>query len=340
MLDVYSRYCRLCFDDLEMRNKYREEIDRIKALEIDVKKWEVDSVKLEMDFGSTESALALMKRYFGALVVEDQFEAALKEMESKVDTQRDLKIFDFRSKFEIRLQKRTSKKVAFQISSSQNFAFQLSLLYYILKNSNSRMLQKLYGATKWFYAFMKTPVCRRLEILPFEATVSYQEALFVAEKDLHIIDISKLHLSNTLFIDECEDRGWLSKFIPKIYKCEIKHLTIRGQELSLFEFDFLASDVEKFDGRECTIKYQNNILSAMEVFDRMSKLTKIYYSVTDSFYNQEESIPPKTSQEKRKYSVCEITNISEAFETDILSTFIKVSTKNRVIFNSKNIHLG
>ena len=63
ILNVYSRFCRLFIENNKMREQYRNEIKRIKNINIslDVTKWWIDCIEFERVFVSLESAKNLLK---------------------------------------------------------------------------------------------------------------------------------------------------------------------------------------------------------------------------------------------------------------------------------------
>uniref|UniRef100_A0AC35GNF1 Uncharacterized protein n=1 Tax=Panagrolaimus sp. PS1159 TaxID=55785 RepID=A0AC35GNF1_9BILA len=101
--------------------------------------------RMLFDFGSVETALKLMKDFFGKDITENELKDELNLMEpNEVEpTIPDYAIDEIGfAPF------RTTKAVPLKLNEKQTFAFPSKLLFYILQKSDSKMFQKLHSSSK------------------------------------------------------------------------------------------------------------------------------------------------------------------------------------------------
>uniref|UniRef100_A0A914PDJ9 F-box domain-containing protein n=1 Tax=Panagrolaimus davidi TaxID=227884 RepID=A0A914PDJ9_9BILA len=168
-----------------------------------------------------------------------------------------------------------------------NFAFRYPIIHYILKNANHRTLRKLFSTCKYFFAKQPTPICYRLE------NYHYREMYVKENLYLEYSSNQNLLIKNTFItgcIDvkkrkvkkrkECQkklvhDFTFMSKLIPRLFRCEAKYIYIADQELSFNELEFLIDhgEVVDLDIEYSDIRNENNGFVELEKI--MALLTNI-----------------------------------------------------------------
>ena len=133
--------------------------------------------------------------------------------------------------------------VPFQHSGHQKIDLPKPLLFYILNTSKHQILEKLYATSKQFYSMFKVAICHRLdsEFSDRLKAFPFQKSLFISRK-FQIESLPKFYLTNRL--DLCQII-FPAEITQKIFKCEIRYLSLRYQIITLHDYNFLATHVEK-----------------------------------------------------------------------------------------------
>uniref|UniRef100_A0AC34GXD6 F-box domain-containing protein n=1 Tax=Panagrolaimus sp. ES5 TaxID=591445 RepID=A0AC34GXD6_9BILA len=327
LLDVYSRYCRLFIDDLEMRKQYQNEIENIEKTKFDVKTWKIDLIKIENDFGSAESALKLMKNYFGKHL-EGNLEVKLKltESESDVENLTGLVFPEYAIDETGFSPFRTTIAVSFEIKTNQIFGLPSNLIYSILQKCNPIQLQKFHSSSKQLYLMTNIRICHRCEFNDFETTVSFEQSLFISinDYDIQIGNAKKLYLTNSLLIySQNKNRNLLTEFIPKIYKCTVRFLTLQSLDIKINDFDCLVQNVEKLLFIDSTVVSNGKYLSITEIIDRMPKVSYMNFLINGTLnFNHEDSEFQSHNEKLTKINYLHIRTIHEVEDPLKICSFI------------------
>uniref|UniRef100_A0AC34FN79 Uncharacterized protein n=1 Tax=Panagrolaimus sp. ES5 TaxID=591445 RepID=A0AC34FN79_9BILA len=128
----------------------------------------------------------------------------------------------------------------------QTFPFKGPLMYYIQQNADANVISKLKKSCKYFHKRNPIWICYKLRYISHAANemnrVKYHRqsievrstALFYPDEDLYITTAIEFSADN---IDD------LSTFIPRLFKCEAKFVSIFYQDLTVEEFKFLTMNV-------------------------------------------------------------------------------------------------
>lgn len=191
MLSVYSRYCRLHVDDMEMRQKYFQEVLRLHQSHDDVERFWVDLIQIEKTFTHYTRFTfidEISSKYWEA--VTEAYDAYSewweKEMEedTSVYSMRLMNIFESKTKLhsylnsmETRETKDTKVYLNDMLSSVEtkmiqpnfnDFKYQnFSLCPFIMRHisKSTKLNQKLQKTCKYFYAHTRTAYCYKLTVL-------------------------------------------------------------------------------------------------------------------------------------------------------------------------------
>uniref|UniRef100_A0A914Q8X4 Uncharacterized protein n=1 Tax=Panagrolaimus davidi TaxID=227884 RepID=A0A914Q8X4_9BILA len=211
LLHTYSKYCRFFMDDAEMKEEYQKAAEKY-AHQIEVP-W---TNPFEFEVFS---------------------EAALKQFFSKTD---DTSASDN--------EEEANHKVTVYFNTDnlikqQNFTFKSPLIHYIIQSANARVLQSLFKCCKWFFAKNPIPICYSLATKQRPMGKSeinfYQQSVEVVMHSLVKTELENLYLSTVLQIITPRDRMLLSDFIPKMFKCDAKYISITNQDLTFEELYFI-----------------------------------------------------------------------------------------------------
>ena len=229
-----------------MRETFKIEMEGISENLQNPRKWQMQLIKIEKDFGLVDAAMAMFRKYFVEFPINgNSFEEILdgmKEYDSSfMDSPLNPFIFD-----EIQVPRRVSKSLHFcpPLKKQTNASFPAPMVYYIAKTAPHSVLRKLYSISKYFYAVRKVPLCFKLNVCSQKRrtpkTVSFEGTLFLSTLDLKPLENSPmLYLTDYLTLFDSP-----TQILTKIYKCEIKNLSLLYQTLTLSEFKFLTSLVE------------------------------------------------------------------------------------------------
>uniref|UniRef100_A0A914YMK4 Uncharacterized protein n=1 Tax=Panagrolaimus superbus TaxID=310955 RepID=A0A914YMK4_9BILA len=211
LLHTYSKYCRFFLDDVEMKEEYRQAAkDYGSPVEVP---W-----KNPFDF-----------EIFGENVLKNYF------------FKNDNLSYNYYEEEE-------NNKVTVYFNTDnlikqQNFPFKTPFIHYIIQNANARVLQNLFKCCKWFFVKNPIPLCYSLvtKQRPMEKPQInfYQQSVEVVKIALNETGIENIYLSTALKIMSLRDRMMLSKFIPKMFKCDAKYISIVNQNLTFKELQFL-----------------------------------------------------------------------------------------------------
>ena len=150
----------------------------------------------------------------------------------------------------------------------QKFSLPESIIFYIRKNPTShRVWKNLIQTCKYFYS--KNPIVVASHICPGVVT-SWKACLDSSWNNIQNSGRISYKLwmagSLTAFLQESDDAERalrcvprISKLLPRIYRCDLKHLNLENDSLSYKEFCFLTSSkmVETLKLRYMVIKHDN-----------------------------------------------------------------------------------
>uniref|UniRef100_A0A914YA34 Uncharacterized protein n=1 Tax=Panagrolaimus superbus TaxID=310955 RepID=A0A914YA34_9BILA len=186
MLLWFSKYCRFFLDDFKMKEKFKAEMEEYNhAIELP---WSnlfdfeeafvfMDQSKnnnLDDDMQSTDNENILFDDKNQVQSDEDMDDGNKSRVsESEIHTMQ-----HFCAKF-------------FETTKHQNFALPRPIMYYILKNANDIVLQKLFKSCKYFFGEKFTPIC-------YSLVETHKETSYDNEKlSLNYKDIKKRLSQNT-----------------------------------------------------------------------------------------------------------------------------------------------
>uniref|UniRef100_A0A914RAE1 Uncharacterized protein n=1 Tax=Panagrolaimus davidi TaxID=227884 RepID=A0A914RAE1_9BILA len=213
LLQTFSKYCRFFLDDSEMLEEYRKTAGNQKVSV----PW-----KNPFDFEIYDET------YFDT--TED------KETEHEI-TEKSPLMFHFNA------ENPSTQRFPFfnaENASIQRFPFKPNLMNYIIKNANAYVLHDLFKTCKWFYLKNPVTICYKLEINQHFNNIEINEQrIGLNSSVLNRTNINKLYISTCFDIFDLLNENELSRFIPKIYRCSAKYISISKQKLSNKELTIL-----------------------------------------------------------------------------------------------------
>uniref|UniRef100_A0A914PZB3 Uncharacterized protein n=1 Tax=Panagrolaimus davidi TaxID=227884 RepID=A0A914PZB3_9BILA len=219
LLHTYSKYCRFFMDDTKMKEEYQKAAEKY-SHQIEVP-W-TNPFEFEV---FSEAAL---KHYFSK---SDDTSASDNEEEAN---------------HIITVYFNTDNLI-----EQKNLTFKSPLIHYIIQNANARILQNLFKCCKWFFANNPIPICYSLKTKQRPMRKSeinfYQQSVEVVEHSLVKTGLENIYLSTVLQIINPRDRMLLSDFIPKMFKCDAKYISITNQDLTFNELYFILGHGNVFD---------------------------------------------------------------------------------------------
>uniref|UniRef100_A0A914P9I9 Uncharacterized protein n=1 Tax=Panagrolaimus davidi TaxID=227884 RepID=A0A914P9I9_9BILA len=211
LLQTYSKYCRFFLDDSEMLKEYRET---------------VGNQKISVPWKNPFDFEIFDETYF------DNIEDTETEDEDEI-TEKSPLMFHFNA----------------ENASVQRFPFKPNLMNYILKNANAYILHNLFKTCKWFYLKNPVTICYKFDINQHFNNIEINEQrIGLNPSVLNQTNINKLYISTCFDVFYLLNENELSRFIPKIYRCSAKYISIREQKLSNKELTILLGhgNVEEF----------------------------------------------------------------------------------------------
>uniref|UniRef100_A0AC35G025 Uncharacterized protein n=1 Tax=Panagrolaimus sp. PS1159 TaxID=55785 RepID=A0AC35G025_9BILA len=119
-----------------------------------------------------------------------------------------------------------------------------SILGYIFKNANHFLLRKLHSTCKFFPGKYMYLILSEFSVQESDGLESFeyeQKSMRLSIGHSKAKELKNLYILTT-FSFQNSNKQSLSKFIiPKIHRCEAKHIDIWGQNLSFSDFQVLAS---------------------------------------------------------------------------------------------------
>uniref|UniRef100_A0A914PK98 Uncharacterized protein n=1 Tax=Panagrolaimus davidi TaxID=227884 RepID=A0A914PK98_9BILA len=236
MVGIYSRYCGFFLDDFEMRKEYEKEAEKL------------------------------------GIFVDDRL-LDYKEFQSfpvpKRQTEKEFWI--------------PKPKPNFDKYFRQNFAFHDSFINYLMDKTNAGVLQKLFMSCKYFFKKMPTPICHRL--ICSRIKDGYNTSAFIRRKscdrmffDQQSLTLPKDHpclnafknliLSNSVYFGRTFPGFKSETFLSKVYRSEIKFLTLRGYFLPMKDYLFLTKSLTVLE----MDLYQAAITNTDETFAHLEDL--------------------------------------------------------------------
>uniref|UniRef100_A0A914Q669 F-box domain-containing protein n=1 Tax=Panagrolaimus davidi TaxID=227884 RepID=A0A914Q669_9BILA len=185
-----------------------------------------------------------------------------------------------------------SSKLYFNPSTASRQAFSLptDVLKYIIKGCSAKLWLKLLKSCKYFYAkqnrfiFKNTTLNKdgSVEVAERRVTRFWEN---VDEIPYDFFLIGKLTISSSL-----------TKFMPKMWKSELRELCISGTRISMEEFIILTAYdfLESFVLRDSNVLYENKeIVSLEDIFAFLPNVTSFTYEHT-SWSSTDKSINADT----------------------------------------------
>uniref|UniRef100_A0A914Y8W3 Uncharacterized protein n=1 Tax=Panagrolaimus superbus TaxID=310955 RepID=A0A914Y8W3_9BILA len=159
--------------------------------------------------------------------------------------------------------------VTIQFHDSLDPSLPRSIFQYILQNANHQLLSKIYATAKYFFVKQQILLCYRIQISSTSIITFMEQALFTNAKTLLQLPVKKYCCGTTLTFSS-DDKGLLSKCLPKLCFCSLTNLIIDGQNLCLDEFMTLLSGgkMEQLSLKEVRIFKEKNekIMKIEEIF--------------------------------------------------------------------------
>ena len=197
-MDLYRRYTRFFIEDLEMIEKYRDEIERVGATHAVAEFW-IDTLFYEVDFRNSENLHRIQERATGSHnevnweIIKDILEAAdVNKIKRVAKPQKPIvppkdPCSNHYPKQDIAIYKR-----------SPRFGLPLPIIRQIYQNAEYEILQKLYYTCKYFFAVRPEIICHRLFM-----TVHFQNGSKFIDQSLYVTrGFTQYHLFKGMIITE------------------------------------------------------------------------------------------------------------------------------------------
>ena len=242
-----------------MRRRYRATIGRAERY-FDTSEWVLDSIKLEADFASKKAANKMIKkfvkeRFNDSILLTKPFEENLEWLKAK------LAKGPSHEKPSIETPKFRSSSLI-----KQRYSLPYPIVNYLSKSANYAVTRKLQFCAKHLFLCTNTTLFLKVSLTELSRTQIHDEAIFVSAKNPNVDKINNIFLVNTLLVYYFEKADVLSKFIPKIAKCELRYLMIVRQNLCLEEYMFLvkAGKIKRIYLNYTTVKINDCELASLE----------------------------------------------------------------------------
>uniref|UniRef100_A0AC34FAT0 Uncharacterized protein n=1 Tax=Panagrolaimus sp. ES5 TaxID=591445 RepID=A0AC34FAT0_9BILA len=283
LLQIYARYCRFFLDDEKMKQEYQEAASKFGEVKV--------SWKNPFDF----------EVYAEAEWIKYSPDA----------------LFKFSTLLSHTSKSKSPPACYFnhQSMASQQLPFLSTLIDYIVKKSNARVLQKLNNSCKYFYHRYRIPVCYKLKISPkFPQTkdVEYCNESVELRRILPFKNHMQRIYVSTVF-NFCKNNIYsLSNIIPLMYRCDAKYISIKHQVLTLADFKFLVGNGNVIDLEFSTVTI-NTSDSPNVKRDTVLKLEEILEANPKLQYLRMKDVP-YSSQTAQKLSQLSFVNKFQHFE--------------------------
>uniref|UniRef100_A0A914Q6Z1 Uncharacterized protein n=1 Tax=Panagrolaimus davidi TaxID=227884 RepID=A0A914Q6Z1_9BILA len=170
-----------------------------------------------------------------------------------------------------------SKRAKFMATyRHQNFSMPDSLIFYIAKNPKTwKLYQKMVKTCKYF--FVKNPI-----LVIDKHLYNDDSKWFIAQTPYDINQTtSKLWIADDFSVDsditEAKDQNILTSIIPKIYRCDVRFLSLLNQVISYRDLPLLISSAEMIHFDEVVVKHEHGSnVDVQKIVEIASKATLIH----------------------------------------------------------------
>uniref|UniRef100_A0A914QI15 Uncharacterized protein n=1 Tax=Panagrolaimus davidi TaxID=227884 RepID=A0A914QI15_9BILA len=207
--------------------------------------------------------------------------------------------------------------------------FRGSVLYYLKKNSNPRVLLKLMQVSKYF-CFKEFPymVVDSLDYDHINENIKLLRYDDVLYNDKYESLVKPLWITKTLNLYDPNDSKLASKCLSKIAVCDVKNLSLENQILDVGELKFYANcgSLESFVFRDSNVKYGNGtVVPIEEILKLLPKLKSFYWDLHREMASTFTSETTKTIIDFFDPSLLEffcLMNIPEPFDFKLFAGFM------------------
>uniref|UniRef100_A0A914QSW7 Uncharacterized protein n=1 Tax=Panagrolaimus davidi TaxID=227884 RepID=A0A914QSW7_9BILA len=210
----------------------------------------------------------------------------------------------------------------------QDFSMPDSVIFYIAKNPKTAVLYlKMVKTCKYF--FVKNPI----NII--DCLYTRYGKWGVNEKPLDLTKYNcKYWITDHIWAcaDEFVDKNILSPIIPKLYRCDVKHVSLSDQIISYHDFSFIISSVEEIYLNRVIVKHADG--SDVPIED----IIAIAVNAQD-VYVYKPTITPKTMKELLqiphfatldRLTLCDL---SEMFDINAFYSYMKKNHHTKFFLN-------
>uniref|UniRef100_A0AC34F5N0 Uncharacterized protein n=1 Tax=Panagrolaimus sp. ES5 TaxID=591445 RepID=A0AC34F5N0_9BILA len=271
MLLWYSKYCRFFLDDLEMKEKYRNEM---KSYGRPIKLPWRNLFEFEKALDSNENNTVTEK--YGDTVYAKSNEVVQND-ENQVFQNVDATTQSSESEITCRPLKDICAEF-FDTSICQNFSLPKSIMYYIREKADHMVLRKLYQSCKYFFVKKSVPICYaffsyKTYFHDTENKTSFDNEKLECVNEVCKPEVLKNLYITTVFYFSTLPTNYLSKeIVPRLYRCDAKCVELNFQNLSFAELLFFIGhgNVTELVLAECEIKdVDGNIILFEKIMERL-----------------------------------------------------------------------
>ena len=279
MLSVYSRYCRLFIDDVEMLSEYEAELVKQSPSGENVAHWWLDIADMERHFGDFRDGRRVMMKAMRSSVQDQrivntffwfQKQLGLEECvlqlnrdwcltkfpmldldlsqmpeEFEFDLNRPLIEFDYPDceRGDFHYEKGNGELLQSEVEGlkGQSFPLRASLIYYIHKRANKSLLFKLIQTCKYFFFRDMPLLCHKLKVTSdaSDEQTFISQSLTTGFRAFLNRHFNNFTVTQNLNIIHNSDETICSQILPKI-NLNIECLCLHFQRLTFTEFEIFA----------------------------------------------------------------------------------------------------
>uniref|UniRef100_A0AC34F2W6 Uncharacterized protein n=1 Tax=Panagrolaimus sp. ES5 TaxID=591445 RepID=A0AC34F2W6_9BILA len=253
MLAWYSKYCRFFMDDLEMKEKYQNEMKNYGgSMKLPWRNlFEFEKALVQNENNTvTEKYGDTVNSEFNEVVQNDENQDVQNAVATSQSSNSDIK---FRPLKDICAEFRDS-------SISQYFS--LPIMYYIRENADHMVLRKLFHSCKYFFLKKSTPICYAFYCF---CRPEYQSGTTFDNEKLQCVNeackpevLKNLYITTVFYFWNYKlPTNYLSReIVPRIFRCDAKYVELIFQNLSFAELLFFIGHGNVVDLRliHCEIK--------------------------------------------------------------------------------------
>uniref|UniRef100_A0A914Q5F1 Uncharacterized protein n=1 Tax=Panagrolaimus davidi TaxID=227884 RepID=A0A914Q5F1_9BILA len=186
--------------------------------------------------------------------------------------------------------------------------FRESVLYYLKKNGNPKLLLKLMQVSKYF-CFKEFPYMV-VDSLYYDHDITLLRCGDVLYDGKFESLVKPLWITESIKLDNPNDSKLASKILSKIAVCDVKNLCLENQILDVGELKFYANcgSLESFVFRDSNVKYENGTVVPIEEILKLLPKLKVF-----DWLLHGELASTFTSETTK--------SITELFDTSILESF-------------------